>query len=86
VLLGVETTTEFNIFENPADCLDTVIKLGNDYNTSIESFDDEGNWCCVVYNFLHIRDNGLPFCTYQEAVAAAVLHIIAVHESEQIDD
>jgi len=67
---------DVNIFTNPSDCLDVVIGLGNEHNASIESFDDDGNWCCIVHGILHVKDDNFPFNSYQEAVAAAVLEVM----------
>lgn len=68
--------SKINIFTNPSDCLDVVIGLGNEHNASIESFDDDGNWCCIVHGILHVKDDNFPFNSYQEAVAAAVLEVM----------
>jgi len=71
-LLGVDTTTEFDIFTNPADCLAVVKKLLSVYVHTIQ------------YNVLDERyyyedsrgsASGCAYETYEEAVAAAVMEV-----------
>jgi len=66
----------FELFENPSDCLDVVIKLGEDYDISL--YYKDNMWMAGVHDIPYVREEWFTklFDTYQKAVAAAVLEVV----------
>jgi len=64
---------EFDIFTNPADCLDVVKKLGEEHGIAITFYNGHEQWIAeavsVVSNFSSLHD------TYEQAVGSAVLEV-----------
>jgi len=74
-LLGVDTTTEFNIFTNPADCLAVVKKLGEQCVDILNVANDKFEMTGWQFYDCENEIEGTKYDTYEEAVSAACLDI-----------
>jgi len=76
IKLHSNKTRLFNLFENPADCMAVVKKLGTEYGADIVS--EDGLWnregtASTAQKAMSMDVE--PFETYEEAVGAACLEI-----------
>jgi len=72
IKLHSNKTRLFNLFENPADCLAVVKKLGELYQVSFYFIRNEG-WGAVDYYDSPMFDD--IYSTLEEAVGAAVMEV-----------
>jgi len=66
----------FNIFTNPADCLDVIRRLGDEHGTWLQPDRDGSGWGWTGHKASRYKPFGVAgFDTYEEALAAAVMKV-----------